>query len=376
MAENEHQVRNDPSPTPAPSISSQIHHRRIQVDLTQAQLGLLTNLHRVTIRAAETSIGVAPPTMNSIKRALGCLPARLDATRHIHETLRPVLSAALTKSIASAILAMDDPERETAKADYFELIDAFVDPTAPGRLSRSSTRVLPASFWRFQRQLTRRMTPAEAQSLDAELKKAFPFYPRRGLGGLIPSVPADVMDVAAASVVGEESLAETASASPSHHEEAPLSEVEKILHAELPSEAREDLIRFYVRRRRDLTRQLNDELDMMIHLYEVKLPPFKRRQDEDCAALAQRLSQLRGTFQPRRYGSGYDPNQVDEFFNHTIDAIRRGEDIDQKALADIRFNLVPGGYFEAEVDAVIREMREYLKELQATADKRDDDGDR
>jgi hypothetical protein len=76
-----------------------------------------------------------------------------------------------------------------------------------------------------------------------------------------------------------------------------------------------------------------------------------------------RVDQLRRTFQPRRFGSGYDPHQVDRFFENIINAMtgRTGVQIGDAELDPGQFSLVPGGYFEAEVDAALREVRDILR---------------
>jgi hypothetical protein len=77
---------------------------------------------------------------------------------------------------------------------------------------------------------------------------------------------------------------------------------------------------------------------------------------------AQRLDQLRRTFQLRRFGSGYDRAQVDQLFEGLIIGLAgRGPLPNSEAeLAPNRFELVPGGYFEAEVDAALKEARDIM----------------
>jgi hypothetical protein len=77
---------------------------------------------------------------------------------------------------------------------------------------------------------------------------------------------------------------------------------------------------------------------------------------------AHRLDQLRRTFQLRRFGSGYNRAQVDQLFENLILGLSGrgplpGSDAE---LAPSRFELVPGGYFEAEVDAALKEARDIL----------------
>jgi len=80
------------------------------------------------------------------------------------------------------------------------------------------------------------------------------------------------------------------------------------------------------------------------------------------AGEVQRIDQLRRTFQLRRFGSGYDRAQVDRLFDMLITALsgRSGMSVSEAELDPGQFNLVPGGYFEAEVDAALKEIRDML----------------
>jgi DivIVA domain-containing protein len=75
-----------------------------------------------------------------------------------------------------------------------------------------------------------------------------------------------------------------------------------------------------------------------------------------------RVDQLRRTFQPRRFGSGYDPMQVDRLFEGILQAMtgRGPMPVPENELDMLQFGLVPGGYFEAEVDAALREVKDIL----------------
>ena len=75
-----------------------------------------------------------------------------------------------------------------------------------------------------------------------------------------------------------------------------------------------------------------------------------------------RVDQLRRTFQPRRFGSGYDPMQVDRLFESILQAMsgRAPMPVPENELDTLQFGLVPGGYFEAEVDAALREVKDIL----------------
>jgi DivIVA domain-containing protein len=75
-----------------------------------------------------------------------------------------------------------------------------------------------------------------------------------------------------------------------------------------------------------------------------------------------RVDQLRRTFQPRRFGSGYDPMQVDRLFESILTAMtgRGPMPVPENELDTLQFGLVPGGYFEAEVDAALREVKDLL----------------
>ncbi|GGK89981.1 DivIVA domain-containing protein [Mangrovihabitans endophyticus] len=75
-----------------------------------------------------------------------------------------------------------------------------------------------------------------------------------------------------------------------------------------------------------------------------------------------RVDQLRRTFQPRRFGSGYDPMQVDRLFESILQAMsgRGPMPVAEEQLDTLQFGLVPGGYFEAEVDQALREVKDIL----------------
>jgi DivIVA domain-containing protein len=75
---------------------------------------------------------------------------------------------------------------------------------------------------------------------------------------------------------------------------------------------------------------------------------------------AARVDQLRRTFQLRRFGSGYDRVQVDRVFDGVIAALSGRGGVNEGELDPGHFNLVPGGYFEAEVDAALKEVRDIL----------------
>lgn len=76
---------------------------------------------------------------------------------------------------------------------------------------------------------------------------------------------------------------------------------------------------------------------------------------------SQRVDQLRRTFQLRRFGSGYDPSQVDRLFDTVAGALQGRGGVNEQELDPNRLALVPGGYYEAEVDQAIREVREILR---------------
>jgi len=81
------------------------------------------------------------------------------------------------------------------------------------------------------------------------------------------------------------------------------------------------------------------------------------------AADVQRVDQMRRTFQLRRFGSGYDPGQVDRLFEGVLSALagHAGGQIGDSELDPAQFSLVPGGYYEAEVDAALREVRDIVR---------------
>ena len=75
-----------------------------------------------------------------------------------------------------------------------------------------------------------------------------------------------------------------------------------------------------------------------------------------------RVDQIRRSFQVRRFGSGYDPDQVDRFFESLLGGMqgRNPMPVNPKDLDTLRFGLVQGGYFEAEVDAALKDVQDIL----------------
>jgi DivIVA domain-containing protein len=74
-----------------------------------------------------------------------------------------------------------------------------------------------------------------------------------------------------------------------------------------------------------------------------------------------RIDQMRRTFQLRRFGSGYDRMQVDRLFEGVVASLSgRGGPVSDGELDPSQFDLVPGGYFEAEVDAALKEVRDII----------------
>ena len=74
----------------------------------------------------------------------------------------------------------------------------------------------------------------------------------------------------------------------------------------------------------------------------------------------QRVEQLRGSFKPRRFGSGYDPVQVSRIFDAMSSNMTKRSPVavTDKELDTRQFSLVQQGYFEPEVDAALREVRD------------------
>lgn len=78
--------------------------------------------------------------------------------------------------------------------------------------------------------------------------------------------------------------------------------------------------------------------------------------NEDKAAVAE----SRATFRPRRFGSGYDPAQVERLFD-AVQATMDGRGTKPMSIDDLvpdQFGLIQGGYFEDDVDGALREVRE------------------
>jgi len=76
-----------------------------------------------------------------------------------------------------------------------------------------------------------------------------------------------------------------------------------------------------------------------------------------------RIDSMRRTFTARRFGSGYDAVQVNRLFDAIIASLsgRSGMPLSESELDPNQFSLVPGGYFEAEVNQALREVRELVR---------------
>jgi DivIVA domain-containing protein len=76
----------------------------------------------------------------------------------------------------------------------------------------------------------------------------------------------------------------------------------------------------------------------------------------------QRIDAMRRTFTPRRFGSGYDASQVNRLFDAIVQSLsgRSGMPLGPSELDPNQFSLVPGGYFEAEVNQALREVRDLI----------------
>jgi hypothetical protein len=77
----------------------------------------------------------------------------------------------------------------------------------------------------------------------------------------------------------------------------------------------------------------------------------------------QRIDAMRRTFTARRFGSGYDAIQVNRLFDAILASLsgRSGMPISEAELDPNQFSLVPGGYFEAEVNQALREVRDLVR---------------
>jgi DivIVA domain-containing protein len=81
------------------------------------------------------------------------------------------------------------------------------------------------------------------------------------------------------------------------------------------------------------------------------------------AGEVQRIDSMRRTFTARRFGSGYDAIQVNRLFDAIIASLsgRSGTPLNESELDPNQFSLVPGGYFEAEVNQALREVRDLVR---------------
>jgi DivIVA domain-containing protein len=72
-----------------------------------------------------------------------------------------------------------------------------------------------------------------------------------------------------------------------------------------------------------------------------------------------RVAELRAGFKPRRFGSGYDSNQVERLFEAILAMMdgRGSTRVSDSDLDPAQFPLVQGGYFEDEVESALGEVR-------------------
>lgn len=154
-----------------------------------------------------------------------------------------------------------------------------------------------------------------------------------------------------------------------------VAEHHRILHPSAPGThrwERDDLQARYdhLRARCDEQDQEIEDLRRRLAAAETERKALERLLGEQKAALAAirppddvyRVDQLRRTFSPRRFGSGYDPMQVDRLFEAILQAMT-GQGTMPVAVDDLdrlQFGLVPMGYFEAEVEAALREVKSIL----------------
>jgi hypothetical protein len=77
----------------------------------------------------------------------------------------------------------------------------------------------------------------------------------------------------------------------------------------------------------------------------------------------ERIEAVRRTFTARRFGAGYDAIQVNRLFDAILLSLsgRSGMPISEAELDPNQFSLVPGGYFEAEVNQLLREVRDIVR---------------
>jgi hypothetical protein len=76
-----------------------------------------------------------------------------------------------------------------------------------------------------------------------------------------------------------------------------------------------------------------------------------------------KIDAFRRTFTARRFGAGYDAIQVNRLFDAIIASLsgRSNMPLKESELDPNQFSLVPGGYFEAEVNQALREVRDLVR---------------
>ncbi|MGH3426944.1 MAG: DivIVA domain-containing protein, partial [Terriglobales bacterium] len=95
------------------------------------------------------------------------------------------------------------------------------------------------------------------------------------------------------------------------------------------------------------------EMTVEVPTYGGDVSPFTH---ED----AQRLMDLKQSFKLRRFGSGYEPSQVDRLWDAIAAAMdgQASAKVNDSDFDPRQFALVQGGYFEQEVDSALGEMRD------------------
>jgi DNA-binding XRE family transcriptional regulator len=151
--------------------ASTLRRRREEVGLSQAEVGLLAGVHRVTVRQAETGHPVARRTVVNVMLALGCVPIFGQFDEEGQRMPNVVFTASLTKAITKGVLELPEEDLASVTTDYFDLVMATGE-----RRYWPSGEVLkkpPVSVLRFRARIAPQLTSGELADFDSELVAVF-----------------------------------------------------------------------------------------------------------------------------------------------------------------------------------------------------------
>jgi DNA-binding XRE family transcriptional regulator len=150
--------------------ASTLRRRREDVGLSQAEVGQLAGVHRVTVRQAETGHPVARRTVVNVMLTLGCAPVFSQLDEEGQRSPNVVFTASLTRAITRAILELPEEDLAALAATYHELVKV-----AGGNRYWPSDGLVkpPQGVLRFRARLAPQLTTGELADFDSELAAIF-----------------------------------------------------------------------------------------------------------------------------------------------------------------------------------------------------------